>query len=311
VTIRTARVLLAAPILALASCSAVSLSGAGNGAGNGAGSSATAAQAGAAPSGHLKKVHDPGHVTGTLHGHCSYRDNGQLPDPRCTPGSIDPAVTQANIGSTICRSGYTKTVRPPESETERFKFDVAYPAYGDPQSEKTELDHEVSLELGGSNDATNLWPESPSTPNPKDKVENALNDAVCSGRITLAAAQQAIASDWLTAEQKLGLSGSAAGGGSGGGGSTGSGNNGSGGTSAGGTGAAHCTATASYDAKYHDYNVKVHSNQPDQPVTARASNGASHSYKTDSSGTATVYVKARSGNTIKVTVGAAHCSTRA
>src|SRR5437763_1602980 len=42
----------------------------------------------------LVVVHDPGRVTGT----CHYRDGGQLPDPRCTPGSIDPAVTQATCG---------------------------------------------------------------------------------------------------------------------------------------------------------------------------------------------------------------------
>ena len=160
----------------------------------------------ASPASHgLKKVHDPRRVTGTITGRCSYRDRGQLPDPRCTPGSIDPAVTQANLRSTICRSGYTRTVRPPESQTERFKFGVAYPAYGDPHPEHTELDHLVSLELGGSNDATNLWPETPPTPNPKDKVEDALHAAVCSGRVTLAAAQDAIAADWTTAEKKLGL----------------------------------------------------------------------------------------------------------
>jgi hypothetical protein len=90
-------------------------------------------------SGHgLKKVHDPGHVTGTIHGHCAYRDHGQLPDPRCTPGSIDPAVTTATIRSTICKHGWTKTVRPPEAQTERFKYEVAYPAYGTPRSERTE-----------------------------------------------------------------------------------------------------------------------------------------------------------------------------
>ena len=165
----------------------------------------SAASASAAATPGLKKVHDPKHVTGTITGTCHYRDGGQLPDPRCTPGSIDPAVTQANIGSTICRSGYTRTVRPPESQTERFKFRVAYPAYGDPHSEKTELDHLVSLELGGSNDATNLWPEFPPTPNPKDKVEGALNRAVCDGQVTLAAAQDAISANWTTAEKKLGL----------------------------------------------------------------------------------------------------------
>jgi hypothetical protein len=159
----------------------------------------------AAASSSLKKVHDPRHVTGTIHGHCSYRDKSQLPDPRCTPGSIDPAVTQANIRSTICHSGYTTKVRPPESQTERFKYDIAYPAYRDPGSRRTELDHLVPLELGGSNDATNLWPETPPTPNPKDKVENTLKRAVCEGQVSLAAAQNAIASDWLTADHKLGL----------------------------------------------------------------------------------------------------------
>jgi hypothetical protein len=154
----------------------------------------------------LLRVHDPRRVTGTIHGHCTFRDHGQLPDPRCTPGSVDPAVTQGNLRLTICRPGYTKTVRPPASATSRFKFDVAYPAYHEPKSKRTELDHLVSLELGGSNDATNLWPESPPTPNPKDKVENALHAAICDGRVKLTAAQNAIASNWKTAEQVLGLS---------------------------------------------------------------------------------------------------------
>lgn len=154
---------------------------------------------------HLAAVHDPGQVTGTIAAPCRYRDGGQLPDPRCTPGSIDPAVTQASIRQTICTPGYTKRVRPAEAETERFKYDVAYPAYGVPDSRHTELDHEVPLELGGSNAAANLWPEWPPTPNPKDTVENALHAAVCDGQVSLTAAQQAIARDWMTAESRLGL----------------------------------------------------------------------------------------------------------
>ena len=59
---------------------------------------------------------------------------------------------------------------------------------------------------GGANDAANLWPEYPPTPNPKDKVENALHAAVCDGKVTLKAAQNAIASNWETAERNLGLS---------------------------------------------------------------------------------------------------------
>ena len=105
----------------------------------------------------------------------------------------------------ICVHGYTKTVRPPESQTQRFKFDEAYPAYEVPDGTKTELDHLVSLELGGSNDASNLWPERSAPPNPKDAVENALHAAVCSGQMSLRAAQLAIASNWMTAKARLGI----------------------------------------------------------------------------------------------------------
>ncbi|MGW5481526.1 hypothetical protein [Streptomyces sp. NPDC004008] len=42
--------------------------------------------------------------------------------------------------------------------------------------------------------------------NKKDPVETKLHTAVCDGKVTLAAAQQAIATDWTTAMSKLGLS---------------------------------------------------------------------------------------------------------
>jgi hypothetical protein len=153
----------------------------------------------------LVVLHDPGRVTGTLTGPCRTRDDERLPDRHCTPGGIDPAVTQEDIQSTICVSGYTARVRPPEAETEAFKFNDAYPAYGISSSDQSELDHLVPLELGGDNAAANLWPEVGSVPNPKDRVEDALNSAVCAGRVSLAAAQIAIARDWETAESRLGI----------------------------------------------------------------------------------------------------------
>ena len=244
----------------------------------------------------LKRVRDPGRVTGTITGHCSYRDKGQLPDPRCTPGSIDPIVTQSNIKSTICKSGWTDPhLRPPESQTERFKYDVAYPHYGTPQSEKTELDHLVPLELGGSNDATNLWPEYPPSPNPKDKVEDALNAAVCERRVSLAAAQKAIAANWLTAEKALGIGKTARR-------STGS-------TST----KPWCKASAApaNDGWAGDYNVYVTSNQPDRDATASDADDT-WAHDTNSSGATTIYLWYTSpGMTIKVTVGGASCSTSA
>jgi hypothetical protein len=120
-----------------------------------------------------------------------------LPDRRCTPGAVDPAVTQADIQSTICRVGYTETVRPPESVTEPEK-QASLAAYGDsaPLSEY-EYDHLVPLELGGArNEPRNLWPEPGHSPNPKDEVENGLRAAVCDGRLPLRTAQIAIARDW-------------------------------------------------------------------------------------------------------------------
>jgi hypothetical protein len=135
-------------------------------------------------------------------------DHGQpLPDPRCTPGAVNPAVTQANIATTICRRGWTKTVRPPQSYTETLKRQqITQYGYSDKRMGSYEEDHLVSLELGGApSDPANLWPEPGASPNPKDAVEGALNRAICSHRVTLAAAQQAIASDWTTAEARLGI----------------------------------------------------------------------------------------------------------
>lgn len=177
----------------------------------------TTAPAADAPAGGLRQLHSPGTVADDLQlqpGQCHVRViDGKaglvLPDPLCTPGAIDPAVTQENLDSTICRHGYTATVRPPASNTGRFKHESLL-EYGQTYNRTTEYDHLVSLELGGTNSVSNLFPEpnrtdAKGTTNPKDPVENALNQAVCSHKVTLAAAQQAIATDWTTAERVLGL----------------------------------------------------------------------------------------------------------
>jgi len=131
--------------------------------------------------------------------------NGTLPDPGCTPGANDPHVTQATIGTTICRAGgYTSTVRHPESVTAVEKRS-ALRSYSDTAPTSAyELDHLVSLELGGSpNSPHNLWPEPGASPNPKDKLESALHDLVCTHRMTLTDAQNAIAGDWVTTYRQV------------------------------------------------------------------------------------------------------------
>ncbi len=146
-------------------------------------------------------------------GSCHARGGGldSLPDSRCTPGALNPAVTQARIGVTICRSGWTSTVRPPASITAREKA-ASMSAYGHgAHAAGFEYDHLVSLELGGAvNDPRNLWPEpdyavrSGFYLNPKDRVERTLNGLVCSGRMTLAGAQRLIAGNWVAAYARYG-----------------------------------------------------------------------------------------------------------
>jgi hypothetical protein len=141
--------------------------------------------------------------------HYTYVGMDPLPDPTCTPGAINPLVTQADIGSTICRSGYTSSIRPPEGVTEAEKQASAR-AYGYTGSFRTaEYDHLIPLELGGDpNDPTNLWvepndrPRATSTSNTKDILENRMNGLVCSGTLPLAEAQQAIGSNWVAAYAK-------------------------------------------------------------------------------------------------------------
>jgi hypothetical protein len=134
-------------------------------------------------------------------GSCHASGHGELvrPDPHCTPGALNPAVTQATIDRTICVPGYTETIRPSESITEPEKLAsmAAYGYSGRPPSD-FEYDHLVSLELGGAvNDPRNLWPEPGASPNPKDSVEDALHRMVCDGQMLLAQAQHIIATDWV------------------------------------------------------------------------------------------------------------------
>jgi hypothetical protein len=144
--------------------------------------------------------------------HATGRGLYARPDPHCTPGTVNPAVTQATIGSTICRSGWTSTVRPPESITEPEKF-ASMAAYGLRGSASAyEYDHDVPLELGGAvNDPHNLWPESDYARrsgfdlNPKDRLEDSLKRMVCRGAMTLARAQRLIASNWVAAYDQLAI----------------------------------------------------------------------------------------------------------
>ena len=217
------------------------------------------------------------------------------PDPTCTPGALNPAVTQATIDRTICVEGWTSTVRPPESITEPEKS-ASMASYGDTGSlGDYEYDHFVPLELGGAtNDPPNLWPEPGATPNPKDAVENELRQQVCDGQITLAAAQREIVNNWVRLAPPSSPSappGAAA--------------------PSSPVQGAECTLRASYSSHYNDYDVYVHSNQSDQTATVSDAYGHTATWHTDGSGYADVYFKSggyASGRRITARVGRASCS---
>lgn len=126
-----------------------------------------------------------------------------LPDPKVTPGALNPAVTQANIAQTICVPGWTKTIRPPASFTNRLKAQqlAAMGLTVDPRS--VEEDHLISLEIGGNpTNPANLWTEPWSGPwgaHRKDVFETWLKRQVCAGKMTLAQAQAEIRGDWIAA----------------------------------------------------------------------------------------------------------------
>ncbi|HEX6700445.1 MAG TPA: hypothetical protein VF101_06905 [Gaiellaceae bacterium] len=108
-----------------------------------------------------------------------------------TPGVLNPDVTPATLASTICRHGWTRTIRPPVSYTNDLKLKQMRD-YGRRGSLSAyQEDHLISLELGGHpTDPRNLWPEPYPRASVVDAIENELNDRVCSGDLSLDAAQR-------------------------------------------------------------------------------------------------------------------------
>jgi hypothetical protein len=137
----------------------------------------------------------------------SYVMKTGLPVRALTPGATNPAVTQANIQSTICKSGWTTTVRPPTSWTNPVKTQqIASFGFTDHRLSSYEEDHLIPLELGGSpTSLKNLWPE----PHhikvggydvgsyAKDGLETHLKSLVCKGKMSLSTAQKQAAGNWV------------------------------------------------------------------------------------------------------------------
>lgn len=155
-----------------------------------------------------------------------------VPNPALTPGAA--LTTRA---ARVCQAGYSASVRDvPESKKAAVytRYGVAHVPY------QHEVDHLVSLEVGGSNAIANLRPEPYAGrwgARTKDVLENKLHDLVCSGTIGLRYAQRIEARNWVAAYKRyVGSPPAASSSGSGG-----SGSSGGGATSGGGRGS-NCTA---------------------------------------------------------------------
>ena len=118
------------------------------------------------------------------------------PDARCSPGAISTGLKKRVICSDTFRTDTIRNV--PQSL--KSAVERAYGMVVRPYGRTMEIDHIVSLELGGSNDIANLFPQpggGRASYHAKDKLENKLHELVCRGSISLRAAQRQIAKDWV------------------------------------------------------------------------------------------------------------------
>lgn len=128
------------------------------------------------------------------------------PDPACTPGAINPTVTVAVLRNPAFRTACIRqqvTTEHEKAQTYAW-YSIPHPANNTGESQTCELDHLVSLELGGGDTLDNIWPQCgpPGVPlderyfKQKDAVENYLAWRVRRGEMDLAQAQRGIATDW-------------------------------------------------------------------------------------------------------------------
>lgn len=139
---------------------------------------------------------------------CEVRsENGYpVPDPRCTPGGVNPSVTEDVLRDPSWRTREVRNCA--ESEAQKHIayrwYDIAKPRINSNENQVCELDHLVPLELGGADGMGNIWPQcGPDAValneryfKRKDLVENYLAEAVKKGQMPLAQAQRGIAANW-------------------------------------------------------------------------------------------------------------------
>jgi hypothetical protein len=128
-----------------------------------------------------------------------------MPDPVKTPGAV-----RTTDRSEICDRKTSEVRNVPDKLKEAIRRDYGMKSKRDlwcSGAEACEIDHLIPLAIGGSNDQTNLWPQTFDrdvkwNAHVKDKLEVKLRKLVCKGGIDIAEAQQLVAKDWIAAYRK-------------------------------------------------------------------------------------------------------------
>jgi hypothetical protein len=129
-----------------------------------------------------------------------------IPDPACTPGAINPSVTETVLKDKTFLTGCLRNNATSEGqkETTYAAYGITKPAQNGGPNMVCELDHLISIELGGADTLDNIWPQCGPADVPvgqrffkqKDAVEDYLAKMVRQGKISLTDAQHGIATDW-------------------------------------------------------------------------------------------------------------------
>lgn len=120
-----------------------------------------------------------------------------LPVATLTPGAV----------STLTAAELCAGTRTSRTVTDQVRRDVLV-RYGMEHvpADRYELDALVTLDLGGTVEPANLWPQPYASTlwnaHVKDALEHLLADEVCQGRVQLSQAQREIATDWVAAYKR-------------------------------------------------------------------------------------------------------------
>lgn len=91
--------------------------------------------------------------------------------------ALNVEVSQQTLQQTICHSGYSKSYRSHHRVTLPSRKGYVW-------------DHRLPLALGGTSDPENIQEQTVEEAKRKDRLEKALQRAVCSGKVPLSDAQQ-------------------------------------------------------------------------------------------------------------------------